>query len=256
MFFFHLLKMGFRSSMSLRAAFLLEVTLMAMNNMSYLLLWWLFFWQYDSIRGWKLDEITIMMVIGTGAYGVHRLLFGGLKQLAPLILQGGLDTFILQPKNLLLHIAGTKPSARGIGHLLSTVILLLIAGLSSWQSILLIFVGIGTGALVFTAMLILAHSSAFWLGGVESAIERYTDSLCVFAIYPTHIYSGLLNIIMFTLIPAGVIGYLPVELVREFSWEKLLFLLFIAASFMAVALGVFRQGLKRYESGSIFTVRW
>ena len=60
---------------------------------------------------------------------------------------------------------------------------------------------------------------------------------------------------MFTAIPAGIISYLPVELLREFSWLQLFFLLAGSLSFFALAFSVFYSGLKRYESGNKFGMR-
>jgi ABC-2 type transport system permease protein len=57
---------------------------------------------------------------------------------------------------------------------------------------------------------------------------------------------------MFTLIPAGVITYLPVQLIHQFSWLQLLLLVSSASGFFALAFGVFYLGLRRYESGNTF----
>ncbi len=81
------------------------------------------------------------------------------------------------------------------------------------------------------------------------------DSLFVFALYPTNIYSGLLQLVMFTVIPAGLIGYLPVELLHKFSWPKMAILFSSTLGFLMLALLVFHLGLKRYESGNKFGMR-
>jgi ABC-2 type transport system permease protein len=60
---------------------------------------------------------------------------------------------------------------------------------------------------------------------------------------------------MFTLIPAGIIGFLPVELVRSFSWIRLGILLASAFTFWGIAVEVFNIGLRRYESGNQFNSR-
>ena len=62
------------------------------------------------------------------------------------------------------------------------------------------------------------------MGSVEGLAKKYCDALFLFAVYPTNIYSGVLQVVMFTLIPAGVISYLPVELARQFSWLQLFLL--------------------------------
>ncbi|MBM3201648.1 MAG: hypothetical protein FJZ56_04490, partial [Chlamydiae bacterium] len=69
------------------------------------------------------------------------------------------------------------------------------------------------------------------------------------------IYSDMLQIMMFTLVPAGVITYLPVELIRAFSYEKLIYLILISALFVLLAFVFFGLGLRRYESGNQFSIK-
>ena len=251
-FFVHLILTSIRASMSVRGAFLFETILMVGNNLIFFSIWWIFFRQFNDIAGWQIREMTIMMAVGTGAYGLMQLCFGGVRQLSRTIMQGDLDPFMTQPKNLLIHLIGSRSLAKGWGHLLTTFVLLMMEGLFDPQTITLVTIGVICGAIVFTSMSIIAHSLTFWLGPLESLAQKYSDSLFVFALYPTHIYSGLLNLAMFTLIPAGIIGYLPVELVREFSWVRLIVLILSSLTFWAIAFEVFNLGLRRYESGNQF----
>ena len=251
-FFIHLFLTSIKASMSIRGAFLFETFLMIGNNLIFFSVWWIFFRQFNDIAGWQIKEMTIMMAVGTGAYGLMQICFGGVRQLSRTIIQGDLDPFMTQPKNLLIHLIGSRSLAKGWGHILTTFVLLLLEGLFNLQTVTLVVIGVVCGCLVFTSMSIIAHSFAFWLGPLESLAQKYSDSLFVFALYPTHIYSGLLNLTMFTLIPAGIIGYLPVELVRNFSWFRLAILLTSALTFWGIAFEVFHLGLRRYESGNQF----
>ncbi len=65
--------------------------------------------------------------------------------------------------------------------------------------------------------------------------------------YPQTAYTGFLKLIVFTLIPAAMAGYLPVELVRRGEIGA-----FIAgtAGVVGVALMIFSVGLRRYSSGN------
>lgn len=251
-FFVHLLLTSIKASMSIRGAFLFETCLMVGNNLIFFSVWWIFFRQFNDIAGWQIKEMTVMMAVGTGAYGLMQLCFGGVRQLSRTIIQGDLDPFMTQPKNLLIHLIGSRSLAKGWGHVLTTFVLLALEGLFNAKTVTLVAIGVVSGCLVFTAMSIIVHSLAFWLGPLESLAQKYSDSLFVFALYPTHIYSGWLNLAMFTLIPAGIIGYLPVELVRNFSWFRLGILLTSAFTFWGIAFEVFNLGLRRYESGNQF----
>lgn len=254
-FYFYLLKTSIRASISKRGAFLIETTLMIANNLIFFTIWWIFFRQFDNIAGWNFQDMVVLMAVGTGGYGLMQICFGGVRNLSKMILNGDLDPYMTQPKNLLLHILGSKSLSKGWGHIMTSVLLVWLGGVASLQSIPLITISIICACLVFTSINIIAHSLPFWMGAVEGLSKKYCDSLFLFALYPTNIYSGLLQVVMFTLIPAGVIGYLPVELVRSFSWPWLLVLVSSSMGFFALAFLVFYSGLRRYESGNQFAMR-
>ncbi|MEI8364826.1 MAG: ABC-2 family transporter protein [Parachlamydiaceae bacterium] len=244
-----------KASISKRGAFLIESALMIANNLIFFSIWWIFFRQFNDVAGWNFNDMIILMAVGTGGYGLMQICFGGVRNLSKIILSGDLDPFMTQPKNLLLHIAGSKSLSKGWGHLMTSVTLIVLGGITTPHTILLILIGILSGCLVFTSINVIAHSLPFWMGSVEGLSKKYCDSLFLFALYPTNIYSGILQVVMFTLIPAGVISYLPVELIRHFSWSRLLLLMGSSLCFLAISFIVFYSGLKKYESGNRFGTR-
>ncbi len=227
---------------------------MIANNGIFFSVWWVFFKQFRSVAGWSIDDMTALLTIGTGAYGITQICFGGIKTLSETIVNGDLDSFMTQPKNIPLHVISSRSLSRGWGNV-STAALFLCIGPFNLASAFLACIGMVCGSLVFTAVGIMAHASAFWFGPVQAVSKKYCDALFLFALYPTHIYSGFLQFVMFTFIPAGIIGYLPVELVRDFSLSKLFFLVLGASGFFATALALFHKGLKRYESGNRFGIK-
>lgn len=254
-FFFSLLRTSIRASISVRGAFLMESVLMIANNLIFLLMWWIFFRQFKEIAGWTMQDMIALNAIGMGGYGLMQICFGGSKQLSRIIMNGGLDPFMTQPKNLLIHLIGSKSLSKGWGHLMTSVILIFLGHLTAPSTIILVIISIFSSCLVFTSIAIIAHSLVFWLGAVESVSKKYCDSLFLFALYPTNIYSGMLQLVMFTLIPAGIIGYIPVELIRNFSWFDLGILICSSIGFFLLAFFIFHLGLKRYESGNQFGMR-
>lgn len=254
-FFFTLLRTSIRASITVRGAFLIESSLMILNNFLFLLLWWIFFKEFKDIGGWTMCDMIALNAIGMGAYGLMQICFGGVKQLSRIILNGDLDPFMTQPKNLLIHLICSRSASKGWGHLMTTAILLIIGNLLTFPTLPLVILSIISGCLVFTSITIIAHSLVFWLGPVENVSKKYCDALFLFALYPTNIYSGVLQLVMFTLIPAGIIGYIPVELLRNFSWTNLAILICSSMGFFILAFVLFYRGLKRYESGNQFGMR-
>lgn len=254
-FFLHLLRVSIRSSISNRGGFLIEAGLMIANNLIFFAIWWIFFRQFNDIGGWNFNDMIILMVVGLGSFGLMQICFGGVRNLSKVIINGDLDPFMTQPKNLLLHIAGSKSFSKGWGHLMTSVVLIILGGITATDKLLLILLSMLSGCLVFTSFNVIAHSLPFWMGSVEGLSKKYCDALALFVLYPTNIYSGIVQLIMFTLIPAGVISYLPVQLIRNFSWLHLGLLIASSVSFCVIAFLVFYSGLKRYESGNKFGTR-
>lgn len=254
-FYVHLLQTSLKASATIRWNFLFEIFLMLLNNLIFFSMWWIFFMQFNDIAGWKLRDMSILMVIATGAHGLRQIFFGGVKLIARNITTGGLDPFMTQPKNVLLHIIGSKSLPKGWGHLCTSVTLIFLAGLTDFYTLGMITLGVLCGCIVFVSMSIISYSLVFWLGPIESLAQKYCDSLFLFALYPSNIYSDILRFMMFTVLPAGLISYLPVELVRQFSWLNFFALIGGVFSLLALAFLVFYAGLKRYESGNQISLR-
>lgn len=250
LFYRYLLATSLKAAVSLRWNFLFEMTLMLINNLIFFSMWWIFFMQFNDLNGWKLQDLTALMAIGTGAYGLRQICFGGIKLLAREITRGGLDPYMTQPKNLLLHILGSRSMPKGWGHLLTAILLMLFGALTQPYMIAMVILGMVCGCMVFVSMSIIAHSLAFWLGPIETLSNKYCDSLFLFALYPSNIYSDVLRFMMFTVLPAGLITYLPVELVKEFSWINFIAVVFGAIFLWNFSFWIFYKGLKRYESGN------
>jgi ABC-2 type transport system permease protein len=62
-------------------------------------------------------------------------------------------------------------------------------------------------------------------------------------------------VLLFTLLPAGFLSYIPVQLLRQFdpAWFAAELAVVIGALFVSIA--VFYRGLRRYESGNLLILR-
>ena len=80
------------------------------------------------------------------------------------------------------------------------------------------------------------------------------NAMLTFAIYPISLFDSGARLLLFTLIPAALMGAVPASFTRVFDWSMLLQLLVGAVIFLGIAIGVFQLGLQRYESGSAIQV--
>ena len=253
-FWICLIVTSIRSSISLKFAFLLQIGMLLGSNAVFLAIWYVFFRKFHKVQGWHFsDMITLMGVVLTG-YGLSKVLFGGVKQITRTIMTGNLDPFLTQPKNPLLHLVLSRSQPKGWGQILTGIAMIVFE--LPWPSVLLALLCALCGTLIFSSVTIIAHTIAFWMGPAEEISNKYSDSLFLFLHYPVNIYSGALKFFMFTFLPVGIIGYLPVELIQHFSFGYLIALLSSTAIFSGAALYLFAQGLKRYESGNQFGIRF
>lgn len=245
-----------KAAFALRGAFWLQVSFMIANNLIFWTVWLLFFRKFDDLNGWRLPEVTLVYGIAAGVIGLSMVAAGGLRNMAEVITEGDLDLYLTHPKSVILQLAGSRSIASGWGDILSAVLLITMSGVLQPSQIGTALVLVLAGTVIYSATTIAIHSTTFWLGNSMTRLAReMCDYLIMFSVYPQSIYTGGLRILIFTVLPAGFIGYMPVEALREGSWTKVVIVLGAAVVYTAIAVIVFKRGLVRYESGSRLQVR-
>ena len=250
-----LIATNLKASFALRGAFWLQVAFMALNNLIFFVMWWVFFDRFEEVRGWRLPDMLAIYGMIAGAFGIGVVFGAGSRELTRLIVEGDLDCFLGQPKSPLLQSVASKSQASGWGDILSGFLLIGLSGYVTPVSALGALVGMTCGAIVFVSTTVIVHSASFWLGNMDSLSRQVSEFMVLFSAYPKTIFSGALKVALYTIIPAGFIAYLPVELVRAPNLWVLAAVLAGAIGYASLAAWVFRIGLRRYESGNRFGVR-
>ena len=117
----------------------------------------------------------------------------------------------------------------------------------------MLLLAILASAVVVVACGIVFFSLAFWLGNVDSLARQLWELLITFSLYPEPLFGGVLRLALFTLLPAGFVGYLPVRVLHAPSVPLVCLLVLGASAYLGFAVLVFDRGLRRYASGSRFT---
>jgi viologen exporter family transport system permease protein len=241
-----------RATLAQRGAFWLQVTFMIVNNLTFFAMWWILFARFRELGGWKLaDVMTVYGVVASG-YGSAVVFGGGARRLARAIVDGELDSRLTQPKPVLLHAVASTSVASGWGDMATGAGMLWLAGRLDLANLPFLALAIPVSAVSFVAAAVLFQSLAFWLGDVEQLARQLWDFTLNFALYPQPLFAGGLSFLLYTVIPAGFVGFLPVDLVRNPSLLSCLEAVGGALLLWAAALAVFALGLRRYESGSRF----
>ena len=241
-----------RSSVALRGAFWLQVAFMILNDVAFFARWWILFSRFEEIGGWRLgDMMTVYGIVAPG-YGLAVVFAAGSRRLARAIVDGELDSRLTQPKPVLLHAVASSSTASGWGDVIAGAGMLWLSGRYGLGDLPLIVFAIGISALSFVAVAVIFQSLAFWMGDVEQLARHLWEFTLNFALYPQPLFVGTFSFILYTVIPAAFVGFLPVEMVRQPGLGVCLAAVGGAALWSALAVGVFSLGLRRYESGSRF----
>ena len=249
-----LLATNLKASLMLRGAFAMQVIFMALNNFTFFVFWWVLMRRVPEIRGWHLSDIELLFGIVAVAVGLTITVAGGVRYLGQFIEEGELDTLLVQPPPVLLYAVGMRSQSSGFGDMVSGLILIALSGHVTWIDTPRVVVAIVAAALVFAASGILFFSAAFWLGKSDTVARQMWELVITFSLYPEPLFGGVLRLVLFTVIPAAWVGYMPAHVARQASASQLLPLVSAAAAYMVLAAGTFECGLRRYASGSRFGV--
>mgnify|MGYP000539575091 CR=1 FL=1 len=249
-FLLALWKTNLQSAMEYRASFLSQVIGMMLNNGIYFLIWVIFFDRFKAVRGWGLADMYVTFGITAAAFGLVSLLLGNAFNLGEMITRGRLDYYLSFPRPVLLHAIASRSIASGMGDFSYGVLSFIASGTLTLDSLLRFFLATLLAAVVFTAFLLLVQSLAFWIGTTSYISGLALNAMLTFAIYPITLFDAGARLILFTLIPAALMGAVPASFVRSFGWDTLAQLTLGAAILLGIAVLVFHTGLRRYESGS------
>ncbi|GCE20785.1 ABC transporter permease [Dictyobacter kobayashii] len=240
-----------QAALEYRAAFIVQVVAMIANNSLWLFFWWNYFQQFPLVNGWQGTDIVILWSVAACGFGASVVIFGNARQLPALIMNGGLDAYLGMPRYALLHvcIAATDPSAWGDIIFAIGAYLLLVHPDPGHIALFIIMVPLT--ALIYTSFMVLLGSLAFFLGNTEGLAQQLFGALISFSTYPMDIFNGFVRVILFTVLPAGFVSFVPLQLLHHFSWPLLALLLGAVLAFTLGAVALFGAGLRRYESGNL-----
>jgi len=253
-FLFAIWKANLQSAMEYRISFLTQMFGMILNNFMYFAIWIIFFDRFEDVRGWGVNDMYVTFGVLASAFGLVSVFFGNTFMLSEVISKGRLDYYLSMPRPVLLHTVASRMISSGVGDFFYGFISYGLSGYLTWDGLARYVLAMLLAATVFAAFLILTQSLSFWFGMMSNFSNLVLNAMLTFGIYPITLFDSYAKLILFTIIPAALMGAVPAEFIREFTWQTLGQLLFGAVAFLGVAILVFRLGLRRYESGSAIQI--
>jgi ABC-2 type transport system permease protein len=244
-----------RAAVSLKRAFAAQVVFMALNNLIWLVIWWVLFQRFDTIAGWQMKDMVLLFGIAATGFGLAVTVCGGVYDLGRMVHEGELDGFLTQPKPVLLAALCSRTRPSGWGDVASGLALIGLGGHLAPVHLPVVALSVTVSTVVLVASGVVFHSLTFYVGRAETLARQLWEFLLSFSVYPEPVFSGVVRVLLFSVLPAGFVAYLPAAAVRDPSFSTLGFMLLGAAAYIAFALTLFSRGLRRYESGNRLGLR-
>ena len=256
-FAFYAIRKNVENSAELRTSFLMNIFGMTINNTAFVAIWIFFIKSVGVINGWTPADIVGLMGFAALGFGIVFSVGYGIRKLPEQIANGAFDRFLLSPKNLLNRVSTSVFSVSSIGDILFGIVCLIIYGYlinAGAEQVFIIFLLVVISAIVHFSMAVMAVSISFLFSSDASAVS---ESVFQFFMTPSLFHGGAfqggMRLFFTFIVPALVVGTLPVETVRDMSLEKLLIIVLVAVFWSYLAIKLFYVGVRRYESSNFMT---
>ncbi len=203
-----------RSQLSYRASFLLDCLGQALGQAAELVVILVLFSRIDALGGFSASEVLLMYAIAATGFGLADTVAGQLNELPHYIRTGQFDTLLLRPLGTLPQIMVSDVRLRRLGRVVSGLIVLVFAlahndiAWSPWTALLVVTAPI-TGAVIFSAVWVVACALCFWLVEGQELANTVTYGSNAFTSYPITAYSGWLRRFMAFVVPGAFVAYYP-----------------------------------------------
>jgi ABC-2 type transport system permease protein len=240
-----------QAAMEYRIAFWIQVLAMLGNDCLWLLFWWSYFHEFPLVNGWQQTDVVIIWAVSALGFGLCTSICGNAPRLAQIIMTGGLDAYLGMPRPVLLHVCISASESTAWGDVLFAVGAYIVFLHPNPFNLLLFLFLAGMAALIFLAFVVLLGSLAFFVGNTDGLTQQMVGALIMFSTYPMNLFSGGVRVLLFTLLPAGFISFVPLQLLHHLAWPLLGGMIGFTLVFLFTSVGFFHLGLKRYESGNL-----
>lgn len=237
-----------------KVTFLTNIIFMILNNACFIVQWIILYSIRDNVGGYTFKQILLLWGIAAGTYGVSRFFFKNAFHLSEIINNGKLDSYLVQPKNVLISSITSGVETSALGDLIYAYIMLFIGGFNL-TNFFLFTLFIILGGLVLVSIAIMTGSLSFWFKKSDIIGDTTNSMMTNLATYPDGIFKGAVKILIFTIIPVGIVNYIPIKILSEFNLYLFLIVIGISIIFISLAFLIFYKGLKRYSSSNLMMAK-
>jgi ABC-type uncharacterized transport system, permease component len=233
-----------------RVNFLVQVFGMMLNNGAFAFFWAVLIGKVGAVGGYGFEDVMLIWALVSTSFGLAHVILGNVRSMGQIIQKGELDLYLLQPKDVFLNVLASRTVVSAWGDFLyGYLVLALLPGMGLGRLAMFSLLAI-SGAIVFASVFAAAESLYFFLGDASGLSDAVTEFLLSFSLYPETIYGQGMRWIFYTILPSGFIAFMPRAALKSADWGLVPILAAIALVYAAASYGLFRLGLRRYESGN------
>lgn len=237
-----------------KVTFFTNIIFMILNNASFIVQWVILYSLKDNIGGYDFEQILLLWGLTAANYGFSRFFFNRAFSLSEIINNGKLDAYLVQPKNVLISSITNEVEPSAIGDMIYGYIILFISGITLPKFILFTIFTIA-GGLMLTSISVIFSSLSFWFNKSDIIADKVNSIMINFSTYPDGIFKGIVKVLLYTIIPVGIVNYIPIQILTEFNINLLLIIVLTTTLLVTLSFIIFNKGLKRYSSSNLMIAR-
>jgi ABC-2 type transport system permease protein len=249
------LRFNLKSHLEYRAAFVSQMFAMFLNDCIWVVFWTAFFTRFPVIQGWGAADVITLWAMAAAGFGIAETVCGNSAQLAALIARGELDSWLLYPRAVLPHLVLGKMIAVAAGDVVFGYAVYIFFVHPDAPHMVLFTLLTFSVALAFVGMNVLAGSLGFIVGNAQPLADQWRFAMITFSTYPASLFDGPVRFLLYSLIPAAFVSYLPIEALHNLSLAFAGYALLGSISLVSIATVIFYWGLSRYESGNLMAMK-
>ncbi len=217
---------------------------------------WIIFSNTDSISGWSLDQVIVLIGTFHIVGGVVRAVFApNFQRFVEEVQSGTLDFLLTKPANgqflaSFRRIAVPHLAESALGAVVATVGVVRASSEFGLGQVLVYGFSLACGLTILYAFWLVMITFVFWFVRIENVTQIFW-SLFEAGRYPMEIYPGWLRALIGYLIPVAIITTFPAKgFVTGQSWVALVGFALAAALALYGASRLWRYGVASYTSAS------
>jgi len=157
-----------KATLEYRVNFILQFFGMMLNNAAFAAFWLVLINRTGAVGGYGFSDVMLVWALVSTSYGLAHIVFGNIRQVGRTIMEGGLDVYLLQPKDVWINLLSSRTIVSAWGDFAYGYIVLAMMTGTDLERLALFTALAIPAALIFAATFAAADSLAFFMGNASS----------------------------------------------------------------------------------------